>query len=59
MLSGESRSFSGIGSFALANTAASTTSSARASASPNSCSKTRRRLVLERGSNTARRRRPG
>jgi len=57
--SGASRSSTGIGSFGFANTCASTASSAAASASANSRWKTRRRLVLERGSKTARSRRPG
>jgi len=59
MVSGDSRSASGIGSLALAKTRASTTSSAPASAVANSAWNTLRRLVLERGSKTARSRRPG
>ncbi len=59
IVSGASRSAGGIGSLALVNTAARTASSAAASAATNSSWKTRRRLVFERGSNTARSRRPG
>jgi len=43
----------------LVNGSASTASSAAASARQKSSWKTRRRLVFERGSNTARKRRPG
>jgi len=59
IVSGASRSAAGIGSLALVNTAARTASSAAVSAATNSSWKTRRRLVFERGSNTARSRRPG